>query len=70
MAAFDFDDDGWLDLAVANDTQPNNLYNNKGDGTFTDQGVLAGIAFAENGAPGARWGSTPPTTTGADGRAS
>jgi len=50
VAAMDFDGDGWLDLAVANDTQPNYLYRNKGDGTFEDMGVLAGIAFAENGA--------------------
>lgn len=49
VAAFDFDDDGHLDLAVANDTQPNNLYKNGGDGTFEDVGVLAGIAFSENG---------------------
>ena len=50
VAAFDYDLDGWLDLAVANDTQPNNLYHNRGDGTFEDIGVLSGIAFAENGA--------------------
>lgn len=50
VAAFDFDLDGRLDLAVANDTQPNYLYRNKPDGTFEDVGVLAGIAFAENGA--------------------
>ncbi len=50
VAVFDFDDDGWLDLAVANDTQPNYLYRNQGNGTFEDVGVLAGIAFGENGA--------------------
>lgn len=49
VAVLDFDADGHLDLAVANDTQPNNLYENNGNGTFTDVGVLAGIAFAENG---------------------
>ena len=49
-AVFDFDLDGWLDIAVANDTQPNYLYRNKGGGTFEDIGVLSGIAFAENGA--------------------
>ena len=48
-AVFDFDLDGWLDIAVANDTQPNYLYQNKGNGTFEDIGVLSGIAFAENG---------------------
>jgi hypothetical protein len=49
VAVFDFDEDGRLDLAVANDTQPNNLYKNNGNGTFTDVGVLAGIAFSESG---------------------
>jgi hypothetical protein len=49
VAVFDFDEDGHLDLAVANDTQPNNLYKNGGNGTFTDVGVLAGIAFSESG---------------------
>ena len=50
MAVLDFDGDGFSDLAVANDTQPNYLYRNLGDGRFEDAGVLAGIAFAENGA--------------------
>ncbi len=49
VAVFDFDEDGHQDLAVANDTQPNNLYKNNGNGTFTDVGVLAGIAFSESG---------------------
>ncbi len=50
VAVFDHDDDGLPDLAVANDTQPNALYRNLGGGRFEDIGVLAGIAFAENGA--------------------
>ncbi len=45
----DFDDDGWIDLFVANDTQPNKLYRNKGDGAFSDEGVMAGVAFSETG---------------------
>jgi len=49
VAVFDFDEDGNLDLAVSNDTQPNNLYKSNGNGTFTDVGVLAGIAFSESG---------------------
>ena len=49
MALLDYDGDGWLDLFVANDTQPNRLYRNKGNGTFADVGVTAGVAFNEAG---------------------
>ena len=45
----DYDADGWMDLFVANDTQPNRLYRNKGDGTFADVGTSAGVAFSEAG---------------------
>ena len=45
----DYNRDGWLDLAVANDTEPNFLYRNNGDGTFTDEAVVMGIAFSETG---------------------
>src|SRR5262249_1434688 len=43
------DGDGWPDLFVANDTQPNRLYRNNGNGTFTDMAVPAGVAFGETG---------------------
>ena len=49
VALLDHDGDGWIDLFVANDTQPNNLYRNNRDGTFTDVGVTAGVAFGEAG---------------------
>src|SRR5262245_39435569 len=49
VALLDYDSDGWEDLAVANDTQPNYLYHNRHDGTFTDVGREAGIAFSEAG---------------------
>ncbi|HET8945618.1 MAG TPA: CRTAC1 family protein [Candidatus Polarisedimenticolia bacterium] len=49
VVAFDFDDDGFTDLAIANDTQPNFLYRNRGDGTFEEIGRTAGIAFSEEG---------------------
>jgi len=49
VAVVDFDDDGWPDLFVANDTQPNRLYRNKRDGTFSDVAVAAGVAFNEAG---------------------
>ena len=41
----DFDDDGWLDLYVANDSDPNQLWRNAGDGTFTDEALFVGLAF-------------------------
>ena len=43
------DGDGWPDIVVANDTQPNKLYINTGKGTFTESAVSAGIAFSEDG---------------------
>jgi hypothetical protein len=49
VAMIDFDGDGWMDLFVANDTQPNRLYRNKGDGTFADVAIGAGVAFSEAG---------------------
>jgi hypothetical protein len=49
VAVFDYDGDGYPDIFQANDTQPNKLYHNKGDGTFEDIGVAAGVAFAEDG---------------------
>ena len=48
-ALLDFDNDGDLDLFGANDTQPNRLYRNNGDGTFTDVALSAGVAFNEAG---------------------
>jgi enediyne biosynthesis protein E4 len=49
VAVIDYDRDGWPDLAVADDTEPNKLYHNNRDGTFTERGVEAGIAFSEDG---------------------
>ncbi len=48
-AMLDNDLDGWIDLLVANDTQPNKLYRNRRDGTFQDIAVRAGVAFSEDG---------------------
>src|SRR5882672_10718677 len=45
----DLDDDGWLDLVVANDSTPNYLYRNRGDGTFEDVSYLSGFAVNEEG---------------------
>ena len=49
VAVFDAQDDGWPDLLLANDTQPNKLYINRKDGTFRDEGISAGVAFSEDG---------------------
>ena len=49
VAMLDFDGDGRMDLFVANDTEPNRLYRNKGNGTFEDVAVGAGVAFSESG---------------------
>jgi hypothetical protein len=49
VAMLDYDRDGWPDLLVTNDTQPNKLYRNRRDGTFEDVAVHAGVAFSEDG---------------------
>ena len=49
VATFDYDRDGWVDIFVANDTQPNKLYKNSGNGTFSEVATTAGVAFSEEG---------------------
>ncbi len=49
VALIDSNHDGWPDLVVANDTQPNKLYRNQHDGTFKDSAVEAGLAFSSEG---------------------
>lgn len=49
IAILDANQDGWPDIAVSNDTQPNKLYINNRNGTFTEQGVAAGIAYSDDG---------------------
>jgi hypothetical protein len=49
VALLDYNNDSWMDLFVANDTQPNRLYENKRNGTFADVAVSAGVAFNEAG---------------------
>ena len=56
VAMLDTDRDGWPDLLVANDTQPNKLYRNQRNGTFEDIAVRAGVAFSEDGKPRAGMG--------------
>jgi enediyne biosynthesis protein E4 len=49
IAVIDYNSDGWPDLFVANDTQPNKLYRNRGNGSFVEEAVSAGVAFGEDG---------------------
>jgi enediyne biosynthesis protein E4 len=49
VAILDYNNDGWPDILIANDTQPNKLYLNKKNGTFEERAVPAGIAFSEDG---------------------
>ena len=49
IAVLDFDGDAWPDLFVANDTQPNKLYRNNRNGSFTETGLRAGVAYSEEG---------------------
>lgn len=49
VTVVDFNNDGWPDLFVSNDTQPNKLYRNNRNGTFTEEAVAAGVAFGEDG---------------------
>ena len=49
VAFADFDNDGWTDVFVANDSVRQSLYRNKGDGTFEDVAVMSGVAYDEDG---------------------
>ena len=49
VVQIDYNDDGWPDLAVANDGERDLLYQNNGDGTFTEKGTELGMAYGENG---------------------
>jgi hypothetical protein len=54
----DFDDDGLVDIYVANDSTPNFLYHNNGDGTFKEIGFVSGAAVNENGSEQGSMGVT------------
>jgi hypothetical protein len=56
LACADFNDDGWIDLYVANDGDPNQLWINRRDGTFHERAVIAGAAFDIHGRPQAGMG--------------
>jgi hypothetical protein len=56
VGTVDFDNDGWVDVYVANDSNPSALYRNNRDGTFTDIGINAGCAYSQDGKPQAGMG--------------
>jgi enediyne biosynthesis protein E4 len=49
VAISDYDDDGWIDVFVANDAVPNFLFRNEGNGRFTETALSAGVAVASDG---------------------
>ena len=49
IVGLDFNKDSWIDLVISNDTERHLLYENNGDGTFTEKGIQSGIAFDERG---------------------
>lgn len=57
VAFGDFNNDGWTDIYVANDSVANFLYRNHGDGTFDEIGLSSGVAVDENGMPRAGMGT-------------
>jgi hypothetical protein len=56
VLAADFDNDGWPDIYVANDSSSSALYRNNHDGTFTEIAIEAGVAFSPDGKPQAGMG--------------
>jgi len=52
----DFNNDGWTDIYVANDSNPSTLYRNEHDGTFTDVAITSGSAYSQDGKPQAGMG--------------
>jgi hypothetical protein len=67
VVAADLDQDGWIDIYVANDSVRNFLFRNRRDGTFEEIGTAVGVAFDENGRPQAGMGAAAADYDG-DGR--
>ncbi len=67
VVTFDYDNDGWQDIFIANDSLPNFLFHNNRDGTFREVGYAAGVAVSMDGTPEAGMGTDAADITG-DGR--
>ena len=66
IVTFDFDNDGWQDIFIANDANPNFLFRNNHDGTFSEMALLAGIALSDNGKAEAGMGTDAADMNGDD----
>ncbi len=64
VVTFDYDNDGWQDIFIANDNMPNFLFHNNRDGTFTETAYLAGVAVSGDGHSEAGMGVDATDTTG------
>lgn len=64
LLTFDYDDDGWQDIFIANDSVPNSLFHNNRNGTFTEVAYTAGVAVSIDGRPEAGMGCDAADTTG------
>jgi len=64
VVTFDYDNDGWQDIFIANDSVPNFLFHNNRDGTFTEVGYLAGVAVSSDGRAEAGMGTDAADSTG------
>jgi len=64
IVTFDYDNDGWQDIFIANDHMPNSLFHNNRDGTFTELAYLAGVAVSGDGQFEAGMGTDAADVTG------
>ena len=64
IVTFDFDDDGWQDIFIANDAQANSLFRNNRDGTFTEVGYEAAVAVSQDGVAESGMGADAADATG------
>ena len=67
VLATDYNGDGWVDIFIANDTNANYLFRNRGNGTFDEVALASGVAFNADGRaaePEWEWTRETPTATG------